>query len=307
MAATIAALAPEELAGFAGEDQNFSFEWFSSLPNYRAANREQLEAFLSDLKLPGPWQGVDVACGVGLMSELCHEIAGKIGGFLQRTVCVDLDRQALDIAREKLARYPSNFLQAVGEHLPLRDSVGSFLVLGNGIHMFSAEQKMGLFREAFRVLRSGASIFFNSAFYDGTVVEGTEGFYYENVRGAVRKILRMRPRPEELSGQKAEAARHLTPEEYVALVRRAGFEDVAYHEVPVNMDQELWEAISAYGPYAQGALHYKYTAEVACPAMREAVKDIFEDPRFDEKFPGMRDGEQRVIPRNWLWVTARRP
>lgn len=290
-----------------GGNGSFTFEWFSSLPAYRAANREQLEAFLSELKLPTPWQGIDVACGVGLMSELCHEIAGKIGALIQRTVCVDLDRQALDIAREKLSRYPANFLQSLGEHLPLRDGGGSFLVLGNGIHMFSADQKMGLFKEAFRVLRSGASLFFNSAFYDGTEVTGTEAFYYANVRGAMRRILRLRPRPEELEGQRAEASRQLTPAEYVVLVKEAGFTDVATHEVPVDLDQELWEAISAYGPYAQGALHYKYPAEVACPAMRDAVKEIFEDPQFDEKFPGMQKDGERIIPRNWLWVTARRP
>ncbi len=307
MVATAAAL--DASGGFAETvgDGGFTFEWFSSLPKYRAANREQLEAFLSELRLPTPWQGIDVACGVGLMSELCHEVAGKIGALIQRTVCVDLDRQALEIARKNLMRYPANFLQSLGEHLPLRDGVGSFLVLGNGIHMFSAEQKMGLFREAFRVLCSGANVFFNSAFYEGTEVEGTEGFYYANVRGAMRRILRLRPRPAEVEGQRAEASQHLTPEQYIALVREAGFTDVVTHEVPVYMDQELWEAISAYGPYAQGALHYKYPADVACPAMRDAVTEIFQDPKWDEKFPGMRKDGERVIPRNWLWVTARRP
>src|SRR5436190_14012853 len=211
MVASVAALGASSYLEDSRIDRSFSFEWFSSLPNYRAANRVQLEAFLSELRLPAPWQGIDVACGVGLMSELCHEIAGKIGAFIQRTVCVDLDRQALDIAREKLARYPANFLQSVGERLPLRDGVGTFLVIGNGIHNFGADDKVRLFREGCRVLRDGASLFFNSAFYEGAMVEGTEQFYRATIRGALRQITRSKPRPEEVAGEKPEAAKHISP------------------------------------------------------------------------------------------------
>ncbi len=305
MSATTVALST---AGAVAAARGFSFEWFSSLPVYRAANRAQLEAFLSDLRLPSPWQGIDVACGVGLMSELCHEIAGRIGALIQRTICVDLDRQALEIAREKLARYPAYFLQSLGQRLPVRDDVGSFVVIGNGIHNFGAQEKVDLFKEAFRVLRSGASLFFNSAFYQGAAVEGTERFYYDNVRGALRYILRMKPRPPELAGEKPQAAQHISPREYVELAREAGFTDVKYHETDVRMPQELWEAICDYYDYSQGALHYKYPAEVACPAMRQAVRDIFNDPEWEQKYPGMTDERgQRFIPRRWLWVTARKP
>jgi ubiquinone/menaquinone biosynthesis C-methylase UbiE len=287
--------------------RSFSFEWFSSLPRYRAANRAQLEAFLADVRVPWPWQGIDVACGVGLMSELCHEIADKIGALIQRTVCIDLDRQALEIAREKLARYPANFLQSVGQRLPIRDGTASFVVIGNGIHNFGAQDKIALLKEAFRVLRSGASLFFNSAFYEGSVVEGTERFYHEKLRGAIRNIMRLKPRPAEMEGEKPEAIRQITPEEYVALTRQAGFTDVDHHETSVKLDQELWEAICDYSEYAQGALHYKYPAEVACPALRQAVRDIFADPNWEQKFPGMEESGRRFIPRRWLWVTARKP
>jgi ubiquinone/menaquinone biosynthesis C-methylase UbiE len=285
----------------------FSFEWFSSLPGYRAANRAQLEAFLADIRLPSPWQGIDVACGVGLMSELCHEIAGKIGALLQRTICIDLDREALDIAREKLARYPASFLQSLGQRMPLRDGAGSFLVIGNGIHNIGAQDKVALFCEAFRVLRDGASLFFNSAFYEGAVVEGTERFYTDYISGAVRHIRRTAPWTKSEAGEKPEAARYLTPEEYVELAREAGFSDVQAHEARVHMDQELWEAISEYAEFAQGALHYRYPPEVACPAMRQAARDIFTSPDWEEKFPGCEEAGRRFIPRGWLWVTGRKP
>jgi ubiquinone/menaquinone biosynthesis C-methylase UbiE len=284
-----------------------TFEWFSSLPRYRDINRLQIEDFLSGLALAPPWQGIDVACGVGLMSELCHEVAAKIGAFIQRTICVDLDRGALDLAREKLAHYPVAFLQSLGQRLPLRDGQGSFLVLGNGIHMFGAQEKVDLFHEAFRVLRRGSGLFFNSAFYQGSVVEGTEPFYTDDkIRRAMRDILRSK-QPASAADEKPEAARQITPQEYVSLAQEAGFTDVQHHEAELRADLELWEAICDYGPYAQGALHYRYPAAVACGALQRAVREVFGDPNWNAKYPGMEDNGRRFIPRRWLWVTARKP
>lgn len=285
----------------------FNFEWFSSLPAYRATNRAQLEAFLAELDLPQPWQGVDVACGLGLMSELCHEIARKIGASIQRTVCIDLDREALELAREKLTSYPARFIQSLGQRLPLRSGTASYLVIGNGIHNIGDADKLALLKEASRVLRDGAQLFFNSSFYDGAIVEGTERFWVDNVRGALRQILRMQPRPEETTGKKPEAMSALTPEAYVELAQEAGFTDVRYHETPMRFDQELIEAICDYWAYAQGALHFRWPAEVACPAMRQAARDLFHDPEWDTKYGGIEENGKRFIPRRFLWVTARKP
>jgi ubiquinone/menaquinone biosynthesis C-methylase UbiE len=289
------------------EAATFSFEWFSSLPAYRAVNREQLEAFLANLDLPQPWQSVDIACGLGLMSELCHEIARRIGASIQRTVCVDLDRQALELAREKLARYPARLIQSLGQCLPLRSGTASFLVIGNGIHNFSNAEKADLLTEAFRVLRGGAQIFFNSSFYDGAIVEGTEHFWMENVRRAMRLIKRTVPAPPEMTGEKPEAIHQLSPQDYVALARDAGFTDITYHETPMRFDQELIEAICAYWGYSQGALHFRWPAEVACPAMRQAAQELFADPDWSQKYPGMEENGERFIVRRFLWVTARKP
>jgi ubiquinone/menaquinone biosynthesis C-methylase UbiE len=310
MSATAAIVGGEPQAeAEAGMMPGFNFEWFSSLPAYRAINREQLEVFLRELDLPYPWQGVDVACGLGLMSELCHEIARKIGASIQRTVCIDLDREALELAREKLASYPARLIQSLGERLPLRSGTASFLVIGNGIHNFGDAQKADLLTEAFRVLGSGARLFFNSSFYDGAIVEGTEHFWVENVRRALRLIRRTEPPPPPLqtTGEKPEAARPLSPEAYVELALQAGFTDVTYHETPLRFDQELIEAICGYWSYAQGALHFRWPAEVACPAMIQAARDLFTDPDWGRKFPGMEENGQRFIPRRFLWVTARKP
>ncbi len=292
--------------------RRFSFEWFSSLPSYRSANRAQLEDFLRDVRLPTPWVGIDIACGVGLMSDLCQEVASRIGARLLGTVMIDRDLNALEIAREHLARYPIALLQSLGQSLPLPDDLGSYVVIGNGIHNFGADEKPALFKEAFRVIRHGAGLFFNSAFYDGSVVQGTERFYLETVRRAVR-IARNLTSSETSQAVnevsvKPEAIRQIDASTYASLAREVGFDDVRAHEMVVPMDQELWEAIADYSDYSQGALHHKFPADVACEAMKQATREVFRDPDFSRKVDGavMVDGKV-AVPRRWLWVTARKP
>ena len=99
------------------------------------------------------------------MSDLCQEVANRIGASLLGTVMIDRDLNALEIAREHLGRYPIALLQSLGQSLPLPDDLGSYVVIGNGIHNFGAAEKPALFKEAFRVIRHGAGLFFNCAFY----------------------------------------------------------------------------------------------------------------------------------------------
>ena len=100
----------------------------------------------------------------------------------------------LELAREKLASYPARLIQSLGQRLPLRGGTASFLVVGNGIHNFGDADKAALLKEAFRVLSHNARLFFNSSFYDGAVVEGTEHFWVEHIWRALRLIRREEPR-----------------------------------------------------------------------------------------------------------------
>jgi len=290
----------------------FSFEWFSGLPTYRSANLAQVEGFLSRLRVPSPWVGIDVACGVGLMSELCAEVADRLGASLRGTFMVDRDAQALAIARDHLASKPVALLQGLGQSLPLPDDLGAFVVIGNGIHNFAAEAKAAVLREAYRVMRHGAGLFFNSAFYAGTVVDGTDRFDTDTVRQVLR-IARGLGGGEALSNDgsaagKPEAARPIDAPRYARLAEEAGFTEVMAREMVVPMDQPLWEAIADYADCALGALHHRFSAEVACTAMREATRRVFEEPGFQARYPGAIEFEGRLaIPRRWLWVTAEKP
>ncbi len=290
----------------------FSFEWFSSLPNYRAANRAQVERFLAGLRIPTPWVGIDIACGVGLMSELCQDVAERLGASVLGTVMVDRDINALEIARGKLAAYRVALLQGLGQSLPLPDDFGSFVVIGNGIHNFAEDAKRSLFGEAYRVMQSGAGLFFNSAFYSGSIVAGTERFYMETVRRALRLARELvagtEATVEGRGDDKPRAARPVDASGYQDLARAAGFSEVNAPEMVVPMDQALWEAIADYADYALGALHHRFRADVACTAMRQATREVFEDPLFTSKYPGAAVVDGRVtVPRRWLWVTGTKP
>jgi ubiquinone/menaquinone biosynthesis C-methylase UbiE len=273
-------------------------------------NRLQLESFLARIDASAPWSGVDVACGLGLMTELCHEISQAGGTPIQRMVCVDVDPRVLALARDKPWSRPAHFLQCVGQRLPLRSSTASFVVVGNGIHNFAEADKTALLEEAFRVLRPGGGLFFNSSFYDGAVVEGTERYWLDNVRGALRLIGRsghQDGRAEVAADRKPEAMRVLSPAEYVQLTRAAGFAKIECQVAELRFDQELMEAICDYWLYAQGALHFRYPPEVACPAMRQAAHDLFSDPEWEQRYPGTMEDGRRYIPRRVLWITARKP
>jgi SAM-dependent methyltransferase len=291
----------------AARESTHSFAWFSSLPAYREMNLSQLEAFLAEVEAPTPWRGVDVACGPGLMSELCHEIAQRQGATIERMVCVDVDEEALRIARTKLAGRRAGVLQSQGQRLPLRGGTASFVTIGNGIHNFDDAGRTALLAEAFRVLRPRGRLFFNSGFYEGAVVEGTEGYWRENVRGALRSIVRSGPRGREEGDTKPAAIHMLTADDYVGLTRAAGFGAVRLGQTELRFDRELMEAICDYGLYAQGALHFRYPAEVACAAMREAARALFDDPEWERKYPGLVEDGRRYIPRRVLWVAAEKP
>jgi hypothetical protein len=102
--------------------------------------------------------------------------------------------------------------------------------------------------------------------------------------------------------------RVLTPDEYLAIAHDAGFVDVQCRVAELHFDQELMEAICDYWLYSQGALHFRHSATVACEAMRQAAHDLFSDPEWERKYPGMVDPTGRpFIPRRVLWVTARKP
>src|SRR6185295_520529 len=159
------------------------------------------------------------------------------------------------------------------------------------------------FAEVRRALRPGGRFGFNSSFYAGTFVPGTERFYDEWMMASVR-YLRERDAAERGAGRpgftrvrgtmKAAGTRRWhSPEEYGALLARHGFTVDRLHQRTVIMTQHSFETVGAFDGLATVLLS-GYPAEIASEALMRSVRT------------GLDAVGRQEIPRFWLEMTARR-
>lgn len=274
--------------------RGFSFEPFAETAEYLAVNRAALSN-LGRYVSGAVRRMLDLATGVGTMVQLGRE---QIPALRQAmVVCVDASREAVVAARRRLSSEPNlHWLQALAQHLPLRGPF-ELTTFGNGIHNLSHEDKLAALKDVFRVTAPGGLLFFNSAFYQGTVVEGTEGFYRAKILRAVAELKQLGiPRSKE---GRAEARNWLSPEEYAELVRAAGFEVVYVGQREVRVYREGWQRICEYADYAAGALH-GYPVDIAAQVLSRVVVSVLDELGFIDEHG------RRYIPRRWLEVIARK-
>lgn len=273
----------------------FSFEPFAETAEYLAVNR----AALSNLAryISGTVRRMlDLATGVGTMVQLGREQIPALREAV--VVCVDASREAIVAGRRRLGAEPNvHWVEAFAQYLPLKGPF-ELTTFGNGIHNLSHEDKLSALKEVYRVSGPGGLLFFNSAFYEGTVVEGTEAFYRAKILRAVAELKQLGvPRAKE---GRAEARNWLKPEEYAELVRAAGFEIVYLGQREVRIYREGWQLICEYADYAAGALH-GYPVDIAAKVLSRAVVSVLDELGIPD------EQGQRYIPRRWLEVIARKP
>ncbi|MGH9749707.1 MAG: class I SAM-dependent methyltransferase [Candidatus Polarisedimenticolia bacterium] len=265
-----------------------SYEPFSKSPEYLEANRE----FLKTLHLPEAAHLLDLACGTGVMTDAALAVRPRL-----RVTGIDLSRESLLLAQEHFAAgRPDVFLvRGTADVLPFPDTTFDAGMMGNAIHIL--RDPLALAREIRRVLRPGAIFAFNSSFYAGTFAPGTERFYHDWVKEALRWIqeedraLRARglpgiPRRREARGG-AFTNRWRTPAEWGALFEEAGFATVRLSERVVPMTGESFEAVGAYAGMAEVLLS-GYPVASASAALQAAVA------------PALRSMSLTTVPRNWL-------
>lgn len=265
-----------------------SYEPFSKSPEYLEANRE----FLKTLHLPEAAHLLDLACGTGVMTDAALAVRPRL-----RVTGIDLSRESLLLAQEHFAAgRPDVFLvRGTADVLPFPDTTFDAGMMGNAIHIL--RDPLALAREIRRVLRPGAIFAFNSSFYAGTFAPGTERFYHDWVKEALRWIqeedraLRARglpgiPRRREARGG-AFTNRWRTPAEWGALFEEAGFATVRLSERVVPMTGESFEAVGAYAGMAEVLLS-GYPVASASAALHAAVD------------PALRSMSLTTVPRNWL-------
>lgn len=297
---------------------NTTYEPFSREPEYLELNGEFIQCVVSHLKV---WDCiVDIACGTGTLTDLLlaelkprgavHSEGAEQPKTMDRpkVIGIDLSRGSLKIAKDHFRQLsmlvpPKEtydgvrivFVEASGDRLPMTDAVADIVLLGNAIHCFTDKDQ--LLREVYRVLRPGGVFAFNSSFYAGTILEGTERFYEEWMKEAFRYINRLKEERgyhgmggdfrKRRRGRPAFSNRWWTAAEYRQALDKHGFDIIGITKRILRMSRRNFEAVGAYADLASVLLS-GYPVELACEALQKAVGPAFEAA-----------GVER-IPRSWL-------
>ncbi|QFS84153.1 Demethylrebeccamycin-D-glucose O-methyltransferase [Roseivivax sp. THAF40] len=290
-----------------------SYETYAEDENYIAVNREMV----GSLDLSGITRVADLACGTGLLSRLL------IGRKPELAICgIDLDPVQVGLATKGLSAdgvtlHPSlEALRAAAEagqggaylseasamELPFADDEIDLVIIGNAIHMMP--DRDAFLAEVARVLRPGGTFVFNSVFYTGTFVEGTEAVFTEMMKEAViamneinaaRRAAGEKPVPRK-RGTVARAFRQtdwLSEEGWCDATRAAGFEIESSGQSAMPITKDGLAAIGGYGGLAE-VLMSGYPTDIASQCMQDGVHRAFQNLAIDE------------VPRNWLQVVATR-
>ena len=281
-----------------------SYDPFSREPSYVELNREFIRSLgLGALPRAGGLRLLDLACGTGTMTEL---LLGELRGP-DRILGVDLSKASLAHARRRLiesAPGPGQagrvrLVNASADRLPVLSADADVVLMGNAIHYF--KEQGPLLDEVHRVLRPGGLFAFNTSFYAGTFLPGTERFYEEWVKEALKYVLR-RDAEERSQGRpgltrargRGDAPflrRWPSPDEYAAAVTGHGFAVKSVNRRTAVMTRSSFEAIGAYEGCA-GALLNGYPVTLASEALARSVAPVLEA-----------EGRQ-TVPRQWLEIIA---
>lgn len=281
-----------------------SYDPFSREPSYVELNREFIRSLgLGALARAGGLRLLDLACGTGTMTELLlDELRGP-----DRILGVDLSKASLAHARRRLiesAPAPGQaarvrLVNASADRLPVLSADADVVLMGNAIHYF--KEQGPLLDEVHRVLRPGGLFAFNTSFYAGTFLPGTERFYEEWVKEALKYVLR-RDAEERSQGRpgltrargRGDAPflrRWPSPDEYAASVTGHGFAVKSVNRRTAVMTRSSFEAIGAYEGCASALLN-GYPVALASEALARSVAPVLEAT-----------GRQ-TVPRQWLEIIA---
>ncbi len=275
------------------ETNKFTFEAFAAHPFYTDVNRalvQQALAHLSSRPVDEPLTIVDMACGTGAITRLVAQELDRQGRQVH-LVGVDPSAEALRRARKSMEEMgaKAEFIQGDTEDLPsiVRDVDVAFFC--NAIHL--VPDKLAAFRQMMSILLPGGMFACNSAFYEGTYVEGTERFYRLWTRRAVGWLRQEHPEARLSREAKAVAMQWLRPEEYIDLLKQAGFKTVETTSQDVFISLDAWRDLGQYWLFIEGALPGIPLA-LAASALEHAVYQTGQELGLTE------------VARTWLQIIA---
>ena len=275
------------------ETNQFTFESFAAHPFYTEVNRalvRQALAHFATRPVDVPLTIVDMACGTGAITRLIAEEMAR-QGRQAHLIGIDPSAEALRRADKSMTEMgiKADFIQGDADDLPniIHNADAAFFC--NAIHL--VPDKLSAFQQMASILAPGGIFACNSAFYEGTYVEGTERFYHLWIRHAMRCLRKEHPEVRLSREEKAMAMQWLTPGEYIGSLKQAGFSraETNYQQVCISLD--AWKDLGHYWLFIEGALPGAPLA-FAAAALENAVYQAGQELGLTE------------VPRMWLQIVA---
>jgi ubiquinone/menaquinone biosynthesis C-methylase UbiE len=268
---------------------DYTFEAFARHDFYRAVNEQLVDATLQIRdRLPQlpPLRALDLACGTGAVTQLLVERLRRSRGPVE-VIAVDPSESALEKAR-RLVGSAVRFIRGGAEAFSNLVPDVDVMLFCNAIHLLPDKDRV--LDEARKALNRDGVLGFNTSFYKGCYVEGTERFYKVWMLRSLQLLKQetgLRP-----DRAKVEAMQWLSPDDYRELLERHGFVVEDMHTKEAMMTCKSWQDISQYSEFAHGALP-GVPLDVAVPVLQRSVAQAYDELGIEE------------LPRNWLQVVAR--
>lgn len=265
---------------------DFSYTAFARQPFVRDLNARLVD--MTDLT--SEQRIVDLACGTGGVTRLILERLRDARNSV--VIAVDQSAIALKQAMEDLKDIRDSAVQFIQSHVePLsetvKDSVDAIFFC-NAIHYVSDKDR--LVDEVSKVLNCGGKFAFNTSFFEGGQPPESRAFYRKWMFRALR-ILRNEYGLSPASGQKVQARKHLTPEEYHELVESHGLMVVKKELDLVQVPLEGWLDISSFEDWIKGIMP-GVPLDKASEALKKGCAQTFQEMEISH------------VPRMWLNIVA---
>jgi ubiquinone/menaquinone biosynthesis C-methylase UbiE len=278
------------------ETNKFTYEAFAAHPFYTEINRELVRQALTHL-LQRPRNAkltiVDMACGTGAVTRLIAEELIRQGRDASQIHLIGVDpaADALRYARRNMEQigFAADFIAGEAEELPNIVHNADAVFFCNAIHL--VPDKLAAFQQVASILAPGGIFACNSAFFDGTYVEGTERFYRLWTRRAVGWLRKEHPEVRLSREEKAMAMQWLSPAQYMDKLKESGFESVETDYTNAIISLDAWRDLGQYWLFIEGALPGA-PLEPAARALEVAVYQAGQELGLTE------------VPRMWLQIVA---
>ncbi len=278
------------------ETNKFTYEAFAAHPFYTDINRalvRQALAHLQQRPRSAKLTIVDMACGTGAVTQLIAEELRSQGRDPSsiHLIGVDPAADALRYARRNMEStgFSADFIAGEAAELPdiVHNADAAFFC--NAIHL--VPDKLAAFQQVASILAPGGIFACNSAFYDGTYVEGTERFYRLWTRRAVGWLRKEHPEVRLSREEKAMAMQWLNPQQYMEKLQESGFASVETDYIKAIISLDAWRDLGQYWLFIEGALPGA-PLEPAAHALEVAVYQAGQELGLTE------------VPRMWMQIVA---